>query len=292
MTLEQLKTLQAVVQCGTINDAAKILFKTQPAVSMTLKKMEEQLGFTLFDRHQYRLKLTDKGRIYYQKSKLILAQLEQLSNLATSFTRGEEHQVTIAIEGLVDKSALMDKLVPIQSGFPHTELHLNAVYLLNSLNMLREKQVTLAITPWLPLFDAEGDFESKCIDTFEFQLCIHKQLLKKHNPEDLPITPELLAEIPQLVPSDFAMNIDNTAMFRHVSKSLVKINDNNVFFDALNAQLGWGPITDAVWDKQMEKSFIRFRMPSVLADIKGEIRAVKNRADILGPAAQAIWDCL
>lgn len=67
MTLEQLIVLKAVVQSGSFKAAAEVLHKTQPALSVSIKKLEEELGFELFRRDLYRPILTVQGEYYYQK---------------------------------------------------------------------------------------------------------------------------------------------------------------------------------------------------------------------------------
>lgn len=293
MNFELLKTLQTVVTSGSISEAANLLCKTQPAVSMSIKRLESEVGFELFDRTGYRLELTDKGKIYYQRSKQILAQVSQLNSLSESYTRGEEHEVKIALEGTADIDAVMTKLVPVQQRFPNTELHIQGVQILKALELLTEQRVELAITPWTISFEAEGDFESKFLSPLDFQLCIHKDLLKKFNidkPEQ--ITAKALTQIPQLTPMKLAYNMDKTSLAKQISNSLIKIDDLSCLVAALNAQLGWGPMPNRTWTKEMEKNLFRFSLPDMNSKINAEIRVVKNRTKILGPAAQAIWDAL
>lgn len=293
MNFEQLKTLQAVVTSGSINEAANLLFKTQPAVSMAIKRLESDVGFNIFDRSGYRLELTAKGKIYYQKSKQILAQVNQLNSLSESYTRGEEHEVKIAFESTANINEIINMIVPVQRQFPNTELHLQGAQMLNALKLLADQQVDLAITPWTISFESEGDFESKTLGLLNFQLCIHKDLLKPFNinkPEQ--ITEKVLRQIPQLTPIKLAFNMDKTSLAKQLSNSIVKIDELSCFIAALNAQLGWGPITDLAWTKEMEKNLIRFKLPEMSSEINAEIRIVKNRAKLLGPAAQAFWDVM
>jgi len=286
MNFEQLRTLQAVVTSGSINEAATLLYKTQPAVSMAIKRLESDVGFNIFDRSGYRLELTAKGKIYYQKSKQILAQVSQLNSLSESYTRGEEHEVKIAFESTANINEIIKKIVPIQRKFPNTELHLQGAQMLNALKLLAEQQVELAITPWNITFESAGDFESKSLGPLNFQLCIHKNLLKPFNiskPEQ--ITAKILRQIPQLTPIKLAFDMDKTSLAKQLSNSIVKIA-------SLNGQLGWGPITDFSWTSEMEENLIRFKLPEMNSEINAEIRIVKNRTKILGPTAQAIWDVM
>jgi DNA-binding transcriptional LysR family regulator len=61
MELFQLEAFLAVVREGSFSAAAKALFRTQPAISQTIKKLEDEIGRPLFDRSSRRGVLTDAG---------------------------------------------------------------------------------------------------------------------------------------------------------------------------------------------------------------------------------------
>ncbi len=63
MDLFQLETFLAVAREGSFSRAAKKLFRTQPAVSQTVRKLEQELGEPLFDRSSRDGLLTDAGRL-------------------------------------------------------------------------------------------------------------------------------------------------------------------------------------------------------------------------------------
>lgn len=50
MEIGQIQSFLAVVETGTIGGAAKRVFLSQPAVSMQIRQMEQELGEKLFDR--------------------------------------------------------------------------------------------------------------------------------------------------------------------------------------------------------------------------------------------------
>jgi len=66
MDLHLLETLRAVVDEGSFSAAGQKLFRSQPAVSLALKRLEEDLGETLIDRSSKAVVLTDAGRAVYE----------------------------------------------------------------------------------------------------------------------------------------------------------------------------------------------------------------------------------
>jgi DNA-binding transcriptional LysR family regulator len=63
MELAQLEAFLSVVREGSFSAAAKALFRTQPAISQTIKRLEDEIGHPLFDRGSRRGQLTDAGRV-------------------------------------------------------------------------------------------------------------------------------------------------------------------------------------------------------------------------------------
>ena len=63
MDLALLNTFRTIAQEGSFSRAAQRLLRTQPAVSLALKRLENELGATLIDRSSKQLSLTDAGRL-------------------------------------------------------------------------------------------------------------------------------------------------------------------------------------------------------------------------------------
>ena len=62
MTFQQLYYFYVVAECKSVTKAAATIYITQPALSMTLKKIEEELGTTLFEKHGRNIVLNDQGK--------------------------------------------------------------------------------------------------------------------------------------------------------------------------------------------------------------------------------------
>lgn len=62
MDLRQLRYFQAVAHAGRISEAARQLGVSQPALSIALRKLEEEIGVVLFDRDHRGVHLTASGR--------------------------------------------------------------------------------------------------------------------------------------------------------------------------------------------------------------------------------------
>ena len=86
----QLRSFVAIAETGTFGQAAATVNRTQSALSLQIKKLEEQLGCELFDRSARRVVLTPQGEIFLGYAKrMIQLQWEAYSRLREPDVEGE-----------------------------------------------------------------------------------------------------------------------------------------------------------------------------------------------------------
>lgn len=78
LTLQQLRLYEAVTRLGSFTRAAEELFITQPAVSIQIKRLEEQVGLALFEHVGKKIFPTAAGKVTYEASLDILNRIENL----------------------------------------------------------------------------------------------------------------------------------------------------------------------------------------------------------------------
>ena len=80
MDVDQLRTFIAIVETGSFTKAAEIVHKTQSAVSMQMKRLEERLGKPIFARDGRASKLTEDGeRLLDYARRIVKLNIEALS---------------------------------------------------------------------------------------------------------------------------------------------------------------------------------------------------------------------
>ena len=77
LTLRQLKVFEAVARHLSFTRAAEELFLTQPAVSMQIRQLEDNVGLPLFEHLGRKIYLTEAGREMYHYSRVIAQQLAE-----------------------------------------------------------------------------------------------------------------------------------------------------------------------------------------------------------------------
>ena len=78
MLLRQIEYFQAVIENGNFYMAAEQCHVSQSAVSQQIKKLEEELGVNLLERHNRTFSLTPAGEHFYKKSLVITADIRQM----------------------------------------------------------------------------------------------------------------------------------------------------------------------------------------------------------------------
>ena len=80
--LRMLNYLVALADYGHFGRAADACFVTQPTLSTQIKKLEEQLGVTLVERHAKGAKLTDTGEVIVRHARGLLQEAQGISEIA------------------------------------------------------------------------------------------------------------------------------------------------------------------------------------------------------------------
>lgn len=96
MELRQLRYFVAVVDAGSLTNAAKSLFVTQPALSASLRKLEADLRTPLF-RPGGRTELTAAGQLLYEEGAVLLTQLTDLKARVRTFDQTPTESLRVGL---------------------------------------------------------------------------------------------------------------------------------------------------------------------------------------------------
>lgn len=96
MQLRHLETFLAIVDGGTLTNAATALFKTQAAISQDLKALEGSLGVVLIDRSGQRVEVTPAGTALIPMARRVLSEVSETESEMARIQAGESPIVRIA----------------------------------------------------------------------------------------------------------------------------------------------------------------------------------------------------
>lgn len=88
MTLQQLKYVITVAECGNITEAAEKLFIVQPSLTSAIHSIEDEIGITAFIRSNKGVELTRDGEVLLSYARQVLEQ----ADLMTEHFKGEHSQ--------------------------------------------------------------------------------------------------------------------------------------------------------------------------------------------------------
>jgi DNA-binding transcriptional LysR family regulator len=139
---DELELFVAVVDAGSLRQAAENLGVDNAVVSRRLKRLEEKLATTLLNRTTRRLSLTEEGQWFYQEAVTVLNQMAQAE--AALIARKAEPEGVLRIDAATP--FILHQLIPLISEFrhryPRIELHLESSD--GFINLL-ERRVDVAI---------------------------------------------------------------------------------------------------------------------------------------------------
>lgn len=172
MRIQQLEYLERIVEAGSINEAAKRLFLTQPSLSNAVKELENEMGIQIFQRSSGGISLTAEGREFMTYSKQIL---DQVNLMNERYKNGQQRKQSFSVSA------------------QHYAFVVHAfVELIKSVNA-NEYQFTLRETETQNIFNDLAQFKSELgiLYTNGFNQKIMQRLFKENN---LVFTPLFVAK--------------------------------------------------------------------------------------------------
>jgi DNA-binding transcriptional LysR family regulator len=96
MDVKLLEAFRAVVDHRSMTAAAGAMGVTQPAVSTQIARLEETVGFPLFERANGRLKPTAEGVLFYAEASRVLGEVDRLQAATAQIREGQSGRLVIA----------------------------------------------------------------------------------------------------------------------------------------------------------------------------------------------------
>ncbi|MBQ7240644.1 MAG: LysR family transcriptional regulator [Bacilli bacterium] len=226
--LELYKIFYVVAKNKHMTKASEELHISQPAISQTIKKLEDQLGGTLFLRSNKGMELTEEGKMFYEYVKGALELINNAENEFTSFKDLSKGEIKIGCSTTLTKLILMDALKEFHKNYPNININITndlTSNLINSLKLgkldfvifnesnIKESNLNLKTIKKIKQgFIYNPDYFKDNINTFEelnnYPLILQKKesnsrklldsILKDHNVELIPkmevVSQELITE--------------------------------------------------------------------------------------------------
>lgn len=155
MELRQLRHFLAVAEARNFSRAAEALHIAQPALSISIRKLEEEVGAKLLERGTRNSTLTEAGQIALESARSALAHVDDINRLASAVAKGEAGLLRIAFVGGASYRVLPRYLPEFRRLYPAVRLELLESTSLEVVESVRSGLVDCGIVRH-PLMDASG----------------------------------------------------------------------------------------------------------------------------------------
>ena len=150
MEFHQLRSFCEIARERSFTRAAARLALTQPAISLQIKALEEELGESLLVRHRTRLRLTPAGELLYQHAQAVLASLEAARNDITAFRQGLRGHVALATSDTNSTYILPEVLRQFRECYPQVRIDIRDKMSSQVLQLVLDHEVDFGLAT-LPL---------------------------------------------------------------------------------------------------------------------------------------------
>lgn len=208
MRIQQLEYLERIVEAGSINEAAKRLFLTQPSLSNAVKELENEMGIQIFQRSSGGISLTAEGREFMTYSKQIL---DQVNLMNERYKNGQQRKQSFSVSA------------------QHYAFVVHAfVELIKSVNA-NEYQFTLRETETQNIFNDLAQFKSELgiLYTNGFNQKIMQRLFKENNLVSTPLfvaKPHIFVSRYNPLTSKSSVNLSDLEDFPYLSYEQGEVN--------------------------------------------------------------------
>jgi LysR family tdc operon transcriptional activator len=240
--IQQLRIFNEIIQNGSIRAAAKKMNLSQPALTRSLRELEQVLGATLIIRSNDGAILTEAGKSFSVYSSLILEELERATIDIKQINQKVESNVAFGVSSLLAVTILSSVIKDFKKRHPSTNILLKEAQLSTLLPSLREGLLDFAVGTLdeiMPL----GEFIVEPLFTAPFSIVARKghPLIQSTSLDDLKHAKWLLPEtnmgyynnISKVIPFDFSSN-ECAPVFSDSSVCIINMVANDDYLTILS----------------------------------------------------------
>ena len=127
INLDLYRIFYIVAKSGSISSAANILYISQPAITFQIKKLEEQLGVSLFTRTKHGVLLTNEGQILFDYVKIAIESIDNGENALSNLKNLDSGTIRIGVSTTICRYILMPHLEKFHKKYPKIDIQINKI---------------------------------------------------------------------------------------------------------------------------------------------------------------------
>lgn len=137
INLELYRIFYTVAKNKHMTKASEELHISQPAISQSIKKLEDELGGTLFLRSNKGMNLTSEGKMFFEYVKGALELINNAENEFTSFKDLSKGEIKIGVSTTLTKLILLEPLKKFHLDYPNINISITNDLTSNLVNDLK-----------------------------------------------------------------------------------------------------------------------------------------------------------
>lgn len=122
ISLDLYKNFIAVAKNKSMTKASEEMCISQPAISKSIKTLENQIGSTLFNRSSKGLELTNEGKMLYDRISIAMNLIVNAENELSSYKKLEEGEIKIGISSVLSKCLIIDTIKNFRTKYPKVKI--------------------------------------------------------------------------------------------------------------------------------------------------------------------------
>lgn len=145
MRIEQLEYIVSVAKTHSFSKTAQDLHVSQPAISQSILKLEEELGVNIFERSSSGVNLTVEGSVIIENAKDILTKLDELMYNANKFRTSNQKELKIGLVTGLHLPFLPDMLSELKREFPQQHVSFQEMGSIDILESIINQKLDIGI---------------------------------------------------------------------------------------------------------------------------------------------------
>ena len=147
MEIRQLIYFKKVAEVEHITKAAESMYISQPTLSLAIRRLENELGVSLFERKGRNVRLNEYGKIFYDEVKPAIDHLEAATKKLAELQSSNDNKVTIIAPSLYVYPGMMEKIYEMYPNIHISRINSNDINHLDEISyMLMNREIDMCIT--------------------------------------------------------------------------------------------------------------------------------------------------
>ena len=180
INFEYYKVFYYVAKYKKISTAAEKLYVSQPAVTQTIQKLEEQMGGTLLVRTKSGIELTEMGRKLYKLIKESVESLDNAEYRVGKYENLQEGSIKIRTGSNVARLLLYDAVEKFSNDYPNIKIEIATGSPYHSAELIHTGEIDMMLT-YLPYKIEHSNMQVISFEEKEYVFAMSSEYYKRNN---------------------------------------------------------------------------------------------------------------